>query len=93
MPDVATVVQRSVLVDSIQWSSQDQAAALAEWSGGRYDRHVSGALGPDGQDWGELTVHTHGGILTVCPFDYLVHTVTGEFHPFTADAYHATFAA
>ena len=91
MPDVATVVQRSVLVDAIQWTNQEQAEALAEWSGGRYEPHVSGGSGPNGEDWGELSVDTHAGVLTVCPYDYLVHTVTGEFHPFTTDAFHATF--
>lgn len=93
MSGVATVVQRSVLVDAIQWTSPEQGHELAEWCGGHYDPCTSGGIGPDGEDWGELTVYTHGGILTICPYDYLVHTVTGDFHPFTAIAYHATFAA
>lgn len=93
MPVVETVLQRSVLVDAIQWTHQEQGYELADWSGGRYDPHAAGGIGPDGEDWGELTVNTHAGLLTVCPRDHLVHTVTGEFRPYTADAYHATFAA
>jgi hypothetical protein len=93
MSDVATVLQRNVLVDAIQWTSPEQGHELAEWSGGRYDPHTSGGIGPAGEDWGRLTVDTHAGVLTVCPHDHLVHTVTGEFRPFTVDAYHANFAA
>ncbi len=93
MSGVQTVAQRSVLVDAIQWTSPEQGQELAEWSGGRYEPHTSGGIGPDGEDWGALTVDTHAGILTVSPRDHLVHTVTGEFRPYTVDAYHATFAA
>lgn len=92
MSELATVMQRSVQVDAIQWSHPEQGYDLAEWIGGRFDPHTSGGIGPDGEDWGELTVDSHAGVLTARPRDYLVHTVTGEFRPFTAFAYHATFA-
>lgn len=83
MGDIKQYRTEPVEVDAWQWTEESEAYALEEWAGMdcQYDPHVAGGVGPDGEDWGDLTIETPAGTLTVSPFDYVIRVADDVFFP------------
>lgn len=95
--------KKPVQIEAWQWVSdlpEREAQAIVEWmednwadDNGRpkYDPDVSGASGPNGEDWGSLTIDTLEGTMEVAPYDYVIRGVKGEFYPCKPDIFAATY--
>lgn len=84
MGDIKQYRKKPVEIDAWQWTEQTEAFAITVWFGNfdcTYDPDVSGASGPDGEDWGSLQVETPNGWVEVAPFDYIIRGVADELYP------------
>ncbi|MCV7023631.1 hypothetical protein H7I77_09760 [Mycolicibacterium novocastrense] len=72
---------KPTLVEVVQWTHPDQGHAIAEWAGGDYDPRTAGGVGPAGEDWGDLTIDTREGTVTVSPYSPAVFSLTHEPAP------------
>jgi hypothetical protein len=88
---VKTYRKRPVAVQAMQWADEATADLVAQWCDGRYDPRLSGAPGPDGEDWGALEIETLEGSMEVSPYDYVICGIKGEFYPCKPDIFEATY--
>lgn len=89
MIEIHTYELRSpTTVDATQWKSeypQDCAERIVNWvnSHGQeiagYNPTGDGPLGPDGKQWGVLTLTQGNHVLTVYPGDYVIRNTHGRF--------------
>lgn len=78
-----------VELQGVQWTEESQALDIANWiedhelsADGQiamYDGDLSGACGPNGEDWGSLEIADANENIEVAPFDYVMLGVTGKF--------------
>lgn len=95
--------KKPVEIEARQWVSdrpEREANSIVEWmeenwatdSGGpAYDPDLSGASGPNGEDWGCLEIDTLEGTMEVAPYDFVIRGVQGEFYPCKPDIFAATY--
>ncbi|MDX1886834.1 hypothetical protein [Mycolicibacterium sp. 120270] len=81
---------KPTLVEVVQWTHPDQGHAIAEWAGGDYDPRTAGGVGPAGEDWGDLTIDTREGTVTVSPYDYVTADPHTGFRPISPAAFSLT---
>lgn len=76
-------------VRAVQWTAEDQAADIVAWVEDNqsdsnqiaaYDADLSGASGPDGEDWGSLELMDAESTVEIAPYDWIVQGVTGKFY-------------
>lgn len=93
MPDLQIKeyeIREEPILRAAQWTCETQVEDLIDWVDSvasddhgwgplDYDDDIAGALGPDGEDWGCLTLEWNGQSVEVAPFDYVVLGVTGAF--------------
>lgn len=97
--------KKPVEIHAWQWVSgtpESEAQAIVAWieeyethpqCGASYDPTLSGASGPNGEDWGSLEIDTLEGTMQVAPYDYVICGVRGEFYPCKPDIFAATYEA
>jgi hypothetical protein len=88
--------KKPVEIEAWQWVSgrpEVLADEIAEWCEGDYDPTLSGACGPNGEDWGCLEIDTPEGTMEVAPYDFVIRGVKGEFYPCKPDIFAATYEA
>jgi hypothetical protein len=66
------------------------AAALAEWCGGRVRNALAKATDPDSLTR-YVDIETLEGTMTASPGDYVIRGVQGEFYPCKPDIFAATY--
>jgi hypothetical protein len=96
MGDPQRFRKKPVEIEAWQWVSgkpESLAHEIAQWCGGQYDPDVAGGCGPNGEDWGDLTIETLEGTMIVSPYDYVIKGVKGEFYPCKPDIFAATYEA
>lgn len=88
--------KRPLVIEAMQWSAENFADDIFEWieanDGTAYrDESLSGAPGPDGEDWGSFEIGTLEGDMEISPFDYVILGVGGEFYPCKPDIFERTY--
>ena len=94
--------KKPVVIEARQWTAEGHAWDLMHWMEDRwiansgqpqYDQNLSGASGPQGEDWGCLEIDTLEGTMQVAPFDYIIQGVSGEFYPCKPDIFEQSYEA
>ncbi|SIL61466.1 MULTISPECIES: hypothetical protein [Mycobacteroides] len=88
--------KKPLIIEAMQWTSEEQSDDIFEWieaNGGTAfrDEALSGAPGPEGEDWGSFEIHTLEGDMEISPFDYVILGVGGEFYPCKPDIFEKTY--
>ena len=99
MMQAGTFRTRPAEVQAMQWDSPESTEALIDWAGQdivgeeilEWDESVTGPVGPEGEDWGELRVETLEGYHVASPYDWLIRGVAGEFFFCKPGVFDATY--
>lgn len=89
-------------VAAVQWTEEAQALELVRWveehwneeSGGAYfDEDLVGAGGPNGEDWGHLTIESDIAKYEVAPFDWVVIDALGRIFVLSPGTFTSMYGA